>query len=74
MDEIDQEMADILGPEILERTQKAREKAEKVSAENLALAAAGVGEKDPLEGYPVDVKDLLAVFVSVSEIKPTKSK
>ena len=74
MDEIDQEMADILGPEILERTQKAREKAEKVSAENLALAAAGIGEKDPLMGYPEDVKPRLLKFISVSEIKPTKSK
>jgi len=76
MNEIDKEMAEILGPEIMARTKAIKENAEarKPSKEKLLAAAAGIGEKDHLEGYPVHVKDLLAEFVSVSEIKPTKSK
>jgi len=75
MSEIDQEMADILGPEILERTRKIKERnPSKVDPSKLKASAAGIGEKDPLWGYPVHVKDLLAEFVLVSEIAPTKAK
>ena len=76
MNEIDKEMAEIIGPEILERTRKIKEngKAKKPTKESLKLAAAGIGKKDPVGDYPVDVKDLLGAFVSASEIAPTKAK
>ena len=72
MNELDKMCADILGPEILERTKKIKENAKEMSKEALALAVAGIGENDPLEGYPVHVTALLGAFVSASEIKPTK--
>lgn len=74
MNELDKECAEILGPEILARTKAIKENATEVTEKELQEAVAGIGEKDPLEDYPVHVKDLLGEFVSVSEIKPTKSK
>ena len=75
MNEIDKEMAEILGPEILERTRKIKEKnPSKVDKDVLKAAVVGIGEKDVLMGYPEDIKDLLGAFISASEIAPTKAK
>lgn len=76
LNEIDEEMAAILGPEILERTKKIKEQGEqqRLSKEKLLLAAAGKGEKDPTEGFPVHVKDLLNAFISATQITPTKRR
>lgn len=73
---IDEEMAAILGPEILERTRKIKESANhsKVSPEDLAKSAAGIGENDPTDGFPVHVKELLGEFISVALIRPTKRR
>ena len=73
---LEDECEAILGPEILERTKSIKEKATvtKPTPEKLKLAAAGIGENDPLEGYPVHCRLLLAEFVSVSQIPPTKRK
>ena len=75
MNELEKTSDEILGPEILARTKAIKEKnPSKVDKDKLSAAAAGIGQNDPLEGYPVHVKDLLGAFVSASEIKPTKSK
>lgn len=75
MNDTDKEMANILGSEILERTRKIKERnPSKVDSNKLKASAAGIGKKDPLEGYPVDIKDLLGAWVSASEIAPTDGK
>lgn len=73
--EIKAEMDAILGPEVLERTKKIKEQnSSKVDPDKLKASAIGIGENDPLEGFPVHVKETLASFVKVSEIAPTKRK
>lgn len=72
--DIDAEMAAILGPEILERTRKIKEGAKQHDHQAVERAAAGIGEKDPLSDFPVDVKETLRAFMKVSQIAPTKAK
>jgi len=73
--QIDEEMAAILGPEILARTKAIKENAKPpVTKEDLTKAVAGIGKSDPTEGYPVHVKGLLNEFIKVSQIKPTKRR
>lgn len=76
LEQIDEEMAAILGPEILERTRKIKEKGkqERLAQEELLMASAGAGENDPLSDYPPHVKDLLGSFMKVSQIQPTKRR
>ena len=74
-EDIDAEMDAILGPEILARTKKNKEQPSTMpTKEEVKVAALGVGEKDPLEGYPVHVKELLVEFIKASQIPPTKRK